>query len=40
MQDLIVEIQEKYKLWNGFAIWHLSFMFGTTKAVQLAKKAS
>jgi len=24
MQDLIVEIREKCKLRNGFAIWHLS----------------
>jgi len=41
MQDLIVEIREKCKLRNGFVIWHLSFMFGTTgKAVQLAKKVS
>jgi len=41
MQDLIVEIREKCKLRNGFVIWHLSFMFGTSgKAVQLAKKVS
>jgi len=41
MKGLIVAIREKCNLRNGFAIWHLSFMFGTTgKAVQLAKKAS
>jgi len=38
MQDLIADIWEKCNLGSGFAVWHLSFMFGIITDKALAKK--